>query len=63
VGGVSDEAEGAAEAPAEEVVAEEEVAAAALEPEAEEPKEAPVEPEVPVAVEEATSEGDESSTA
>jgi N utilization substance protein A len=63
VGGVSDELEVADEASAAEVVAEEEVAAVALEPEAEEPQEAPVEPEVPVAVEETTSEGDESSTA
>jgi N utilization substance protein A len=63
VGGVSDELEEAGEASAAEVVAEEEIAAAALEPEAEEPQEAPIEPEVPVAVEETTSEGDESSTA
>jgi N utilization substance protein A len=69
VGGVSDEAEEAEEAPAEaegaeEVVEEQPLAEAepGLEPEPEEPQEAPVEPEVPVAVEETASEGDEPSS-
>jgi N utilization substance protein A len=70
VGGVSDEEE----APAEEVVGEEAdvgaerqetqpVAEAEAEPEPEEPQEAPVEPEVPVAVEETASEGERPSAA
>jgi N utilization substance protein A len=68
VGGVSDEEE----APVEEVAGEEDAAeaepqetepAAEAELEPEEPQEAPVEPEVPIAVEETASEGDTPSAA
>src|SRR5216117_2206778 len=65
VGGVSDEEE----APVEEVAGDkapgeiEQTAAEVAEPEAEEPQEAPVEAEVPVAVEETASEGDTPSAA
>ena len=70
VGGVSDEEE----APAEEVAGQEAdvgaepqetqpVAEAEAEPEPEESQEAPVEPEVPVAVEETASEGERPSAA